>query len=40
MNMAAKEVGITGKCLVFVTPDADRTMNTFLGITGKFPNGN
>jgi sugar/nucleoside kinase (ribokinase family) len=22
---------ITGKCLVFVTPDADRTMNTFLG---------
>lgn len=30
-----KEVGITGKCLVFVTPDADRTMNTFLGITGE-----
>jgi sugar/nucleoside kinase (ribokinase family) len=27
--------GITGKCLVFVTPDADRTMNTFLGITGE-----
>lgn len=25
--------GITGKCLVMVTPDADRTMNTFLGIT-------
>jgi sugar/nucleoside kinase (ribokinase family) len=25
--------GITGKCLVFITPDADRTMNTFLGIT-------
>ena len=24
-------VGVTGKCLVFVTPDADRTMNTFLG---------
>ncbi len=23
--------GTTGKCLVFVTPDADRTMNTFLG---------
>jgi sugar/nucleoside kinase (ribokinase family) len=22
---------VTGKCLVFVTPDADRTMNTFLG---------
>lgn len=27
--------GVTGKCLVFVTPDADRTMNTFLGITGE-----
>ena len=23
--------GVTGKCLVLVTPDADRTMNTFLG---------
>jgi sugar/nucleoside kinase (ribokinase family) len=30
------EPGITGKCLVFVTPDADRTMTTFLGITGDF----
>ena len=28
--------GITGKCLVFITPDADRTMNTFLGITSSF----
>jgi sugar/nucleoside kinase (ribokinase family) len=28
--------GITGKCLVLVTPDADRTMNTFLGITANF----
>ncbi len=26
---------ITGKCLVLITPDADRTMNTFLGITGS-----
>ena len=25
--------GITGKCLVMITPDAERTMNTFLGIT-------
>lgn len=25
--------GITGKCLVMTTPDAERTMNTFLGIT-------
>lgn len=28
-----RENGITGKCLVMVTPDAERTMNTFLGIT-------
>ena len=28
-----REQGVTGKCLVLVTPDADRTMNTFLGIT-------
>lgn len=32
----APESGVTGKCLVFVTPDADRTMNTFLGISGDF----
>ena len=25
--------GITGKCIAMITPDADRTMNTFLGIT-------
>ncbi|MGB0452441.1 MAG: adenosine kinase [Bacteriovoracaceae bacterium] len=28
--------GVTGKCLVFVTPDADRTMNTHLGISQSF----
>lgn len=28
------EQGKTGKCLVLITDDADRTMNTFLGITG------
>jgi len=28
--------GITGKCLVMITPDAERTMNTFLGITANF----
>ncbi|NVJ62082.1 MAG: adenosine kinase [Gammaproteobacteria bacterium] len=28
------ESGHTGRCLVMVTPDADRTMNTHLGITG------
>lgn len=30
----ASEDGHTGRCLVFVTPDADRTMATYLGITG------
>lgn len=30
------EEGVTGKCMVFVTPDADRTMNSFLGITSNF----
>lgn len=25
--------GITGKCLVMITPDAERTMNTFLGMS-------
>lgn len=28
--------GITGKCLVMITEDAERTMNTFLGITADF----
>jgi sugar/nucleoside kinase (ribokinase family) len=30
--------GITGKCMVMVTPDAERTMNTYLGITGSLDN--
>ncbi|MBL7665313.1 MAG: adenosine kinase [Bacteriovoracaceae bacterium] len=28
--------GQTGKCIVMVTPDADRTMNTYLGVTSNF----
>jgi sugar/nucleoside kinase (ribokinase family) len=28
-----RDEGVTGKCLVMVTPDAERTMNTHLGIT-------
>lgn len=28
--------GVTGKCMVFITPDADRTMNSYLGITETF----
>lgn len=29
----ALAAGITGKCLVLITPDAERSMNTFLGIS-------
>ena len=36
LDSQVADSGITGKCLVFVTPDADRTMNTFLGISGDF----
>ena len=28
--------GHTGKCMVMITPDAERTMNTYLGITSDF----
>ncbi len=31
-----RQDGVTGKCMVFVTPDADRSMETFLGITATF----
>ena len=27
--------GLTGRCLVMVTPDADRTLNTFLGMSSE-----
>lgn len=33
LDQGGREAGITGKCLVMITPDADRTMNTFLGAT-------
>jgi sugar/nucleoside kinase (ribokinase family) len=35
LNPEQLEAGTTGKCLVMITPDADRTMNTFLGITSE-----
>lgn len=35
LTLQEREEGITGKCLVLVTPDAERTMNTFLGITSS-----
>jgi len=28
--------GITGKCLIMVTPDAERAMSTFLGASLEF----
>lgn len=28
-----REQGVTGKCLVLISPDAERSMNTFLGIS-------
>ncbi|MCW5588769.1 MAG: adenosine kinase [Legionellales bacterium] len=28
--------GVTGKCLALITPDAERSMSTFLGITEQF----
>jgi sugar/nucleoside kinase (ribokinase family) len=31
-----KGKGVTGKCMVMVTDDAERTMNTYLGITSDF----
>lgn len=35
LQLQDREDGITGKCLVLITPDAERTMNTFLGITSS-----
>ncbi len=32
-NPHGGDSGITGKCLVMITPDAERTMNTFLGVS-------
>ncbi|MBV5311340.1 adenosine kinase, partial [Chromatium okenii] len=31
----AKDQGHTGRCVVLVTPDGDRTMCTFLGVSGN-----
>lgn len=36
LEKANLQEGITGKCLVMVTEDSERTMNTFLGITQDF----
>jgi sugar/nucleoside kinase (ribokinase family) len=36
LTEGSRKPGLTGRCLVMVTQDADRTMNTFLGITSEF----
>ncbi|MFY0601201.1 MAG: adenosine kinase [Cyclobacteriaceae bacterium] len=36
LSLEVLEDGITGKCLVMVSADAERTMNTYLGITSDF----
>jgi len=33
LTMDNREAGVTGKCIVMVTPDAQRSMSSFLGIT-------
>lgn len=35
LTMDNRETGVTGKCIVLVTPDAQRSMNTYLGITAQ-----
>jgi sugar/nucleoside kinase (ribokinase family) len=35
-SVADRAEGITGKCLVLITPDAERSMNTFLGVSETF----
>lgn len=34
-NPANRVPGRTGQCVVFITPDADRTLNTFLGVSSS-----
>ena len=36
LTLSNRQEGTTGKCIVMVTPDAERTMSTFLGITSEF----
>ena len=35
-HSAKSDIGVTGKCLVMVTDDAERTMNTYLGVSDSF----
>ncbi len=33
LSLDNRQTGVTGKCIVMITPDAERSMNTYLGIT-------
>ncbi len=35
LTQKGRSLGSTGKCVAMITPDAERTMNTFLGITAS-----
>jgi fructokinase len=35
-NISRREDGISGRCVVMVSPDAERTMHTFLGVSAEF----
>lgn len=35
LSRTTREDGVTGKCLVLITPDAERTMNTYLGVSSS-----
>ena len=35
LTSSNRESGVTGKCIVLITPDAERSMNTYLGITQR-----
>lgn len=39
LELGALDRGITGKCVVLITPDAERTMTTYLGATETFSVG-
>lgn len=36
LELQERDDGVTGKCIVLITPDAERSMNTFLGITSQY----
>jgi sugar/nucleoside kinase (ribokinase family) len=38
-NPANQVPGLTGQCIVLITPDADRTLNTFLGVSSEIGPG-